>query len=1336
MMRKKLMGILLSAALAITSIPVSAQDAVKEPAVGLETIAVQSEKQEKAAPESKAQEKTEEAQTEAKEKAAEVQTEAEKETVKETDPQTEKETVKETEPQTEKQSESQTEKETQKPSETGEPETVSEKDTESESETAQASETESETETEKETQSEADIAAQALKQLRAASGSSDAGGSSVSETAKFVPGTYTVTANLYVPGELNTILGLNAYLTNPNNPVGIKEDNGEISNTAPTTPVTANASITIGEDGVTKTLTIPVKNPVFTLQRISSGSNVTIVDSSRNSNSYGNYTGRITSLTVTLGDNSGEYIFSNCLEYPTILEQDWNVPLYLAVDLASIPGDTTVKIESGDGSTWEAGSPDSLSFIAAETFDKMKGVQVDGADLASQDYSAFAYNGMTYVDLNTAYLSGLGSGLHRVTILFADGFSANASFTIKKEEESGEDTTNELAGKNLAPGTYQVSANLYLPGELNTQLPGTTAYLTNPNNPLGIGGHNGLPVEPVSDNATLVVGKDGTKTVIVDVVNPVFTLQKITSGKNITVKASVRDKETYTGVSQTASRTGRITKLFLVLKDNKGIYQFGDCTEFPTLLETDWKVPLQLSVDFIKAKKTSDSTDVTIPADAEHGNNGGESEDNSETGSETESESNRNTENTDPNAGDGTLKPGTYTVAANIWIDKASSGLPLNPHLTSSVFPPKDPVSNNAKVTIDKNGEATVKVPIVIQSKVMSIKSISGLNIVDSSSSGGYLSSITVDLGKVTNPNAVITKGCTVSLDLGELAQTIAHKEKAQVWGATFQVNFSGIPSGGSGGGNVDVNSLLAQAENNGQSEKGTNIRIGMREDIYSAPYFPMMEEHKNDTEIKETETDTAAASSAANTTSGQTSITPTEVKNSYLFSIEKLEDSEENKDLTEEERSEALSEQYLKHFTDGTYDLILATPQEAEKLYQSEEMKGKFVVLAMNTYEKNSDGQSVEAESTDSQTDGTEALVGIDAPDGSVNEDGEEVRLLLAAKSFVEKHQTAVTDILSKVKASASDAVKEPEKAAVSMVSLGMGTDSASVQQLLKENKAELLTGTELQEAVDALAEDEDLTDLKSEGLCYVPSASAKSSKVQTTPETEGSETEETEKINITDADSLSAALDAALAKKDESETEGTADLNISNSSGLDLEAEKAAAESLEPGTYTASVNLYLPGERNTQLPGTTAYMTNPDNPLGIGDHEGLPIVPAEANGTLVVAEDGTKTVTFDIVNPVFTLQKISAPENSQILAGVRDEERYEGTNGVGVDGRITQLVIQLGDDSALYPFDDCAEFPTLLETDWYVPLELSVEFTSAEKVSDSTEVTLPEDTAGVATE
>lgn len=1187
---------------------------------------------------------------------------------------------------------------------------------------------------------ETDSIALALAELQAASGSNDAGGSSVAETAKFVPGTYTVTANLYVPAELNTILGLNAYLTNPNNPVGVVEDNGAISNTAPTTPVSANATITIGDDGVTKTLTIPVKNPVFTLQRIEGGSNVTILDSSRNGNSYGNYSGRITSLTVSLGDNSGFYAFSNCLEYPTILEQDWTVPLYLAVDLASLPGDTKINMESGDGSTWEEGSLDSLSFIANEGIEKLEGVSVDGTALTKeQDYTAFAYQGLSYIDLNASYLGTLAGGEHRLNLQYADGFYATAVFTIKKNENKDNTDSdnkdpnqdpnkdpNETPGKDdnntdnpaedkWAAGTYQVTANLYLPGELNTQLPGTTAYLTNPSNPLGIGGHEGIPMTPVTDNATLVIGADGTKTVIVDVVNPVFTLQKITDGSNITVKSTIWDSETYTGVSQVESRTGRITKLYLELGDDSGVYQFGDCTEFPTLLETDWNVPLQLSVDFASMAKLSDSTDTGLnTGNNDNNNNNGnknpnndskkpDKDDKKDDSEDPKKDDGNKNQDTDPNAGDGTLKAGTYTVAANIWIDKASSGLPLNPHLTSSVFPPKDPVSNNATVTISESGNATVRVPIVIQSKVMSIKSISGLNIVDSSYSGGYLSSITVDLGVVTNPNAVITQSCTVSLDLGELAQTIAKKGKEQVWGATFQVNFSGIPSGGSGGGSVDVNALMAEAQNSSQAQTGTNIHIGIRQDTYSAAYLPLMEAHKDDVEIQENASDTAADSSNsenAGTNSSTDGNTQTEVKNSYLFKIEKLEETEENQALTEEEKEAKLSEQYLKHFADGTYDLVVVTPQEAESLRKMEEMKGKFLVLGMNEYQKKDEGAQADTE----------------------------VRLLLISKAFLEKHENTVTDILKKVTDSMETANNQPEQTAVSVVSLGMGTDSASVQELLKENKAVLLTGKELQNAVDTLVEDNGFTELKSDELCY---------NTDTSEEVEEKEAEE-EKIAITDADSLSAALDAALAKKADDSADNDSEngtLNVSNSSNLDLEAEKAAAEALEPGTYTASVNLYLPGERNTQLPGTTAYMTNPDNPLGIGGHEGLPIVPAEGNATLVVEEDGTKTITVDVLNPVFTLQKIAAPENSEILSGVKDSERYEGTNGVGVDGRITQLVIRLGDNSALYPFDDCQEFPTLLETDWEVPLELSVEFTSAQKVSDDTEVTIPEDTAGMAT-
>ena len=64
-----------------------------------------------------------------------------------------------------------------------------------------------------------------------------------------------------------------------------------------------------------------------------------------------------------------------------------------------------------------------------------------------------------------------------------------------------------------ANDTYTVTANLYVPGELNKQLPGVTAYMTNGNNPLGIGGYEAVaPTEPVSDNAKLTFTSSGTIT--------------------------------------------------------------------------------------------------------------------------------------------------------------------------------------------------------------------------------------------------------------------------------------------------------------------------------------------------------------------------------------------------------------------------------------------------------------------------------------------------------------------------------------------------------------------------------------------------------------------------------------------------------------------------------------------------------------------------------------------------------------------------------------------------------------------------------------------------------
>ena len=159
---------------------------------------------------------------------------------------------------------------------------------------------------------------------------------------------------------------------------------------------------------------------------------------------------------------------------------------------------------------------------------------------------------------------------------------------------------------------------------------------------------------------------------------------------------------------------------------------------------------------------------------------------------------------------------GTYTVSANIWFKKEDSGLPMNPHITSDIFPPKDPVVDNAEMTVDEDGNATVKVPILIQDKIMSIQKIEGLDIVDSETDeNGNLKSITVNVGKITYLEDVVTKTCDITLQMGDLAMTISGFDKDQQWPATFQLNGfeeTGVQTAAARGESSEINDAAVDA--------------------------------------------------------------------------------------------------------------------------------------------------------------------------------------------------------------------------------------------------------------------------------------------------------------------------------------------------------------------------------------------------------------------------------------------------------------------------------------------------------------------------------------------
>lgn len=141
---------------------------------------------------------------------------------------------------------------------------------------------------------------------------------------------------------------------------------------------------------------------------------------------------------------------------------------------------------------------------------------------------------------------------------------------------------------------------------------------------------------------------------------------------------------------------------------------------------------------------------------------------------------------------------------------------------------------------------------------------------------------------------------------------------------------------------------------------------------------------------------------------------------------------------------------------------------------------------------------------------------------------------------------------------------------------------------------------------------------------------------------------------------------------------------------------------------TKTVTANLYVPGEKNTQLPGVNAYLTNGNNPLGIGGYDKVaPTTPASNNATLKTDANGQMTLTFNVLNPVFTLQKLAGSTNAKVI----DVQTTAGDFGK-YSSRISKVTVELLDNSGTYIFNDAVEYPTLLNTEWYVPLTLQVEF------------------------
>ena len=421
--------------------------------------------------------------------------------------------------------------------------------------------------------------------------------------------------------------------------------------------------------------------------------------------------------------------------------------------------------------------------------------------------------------------------------------------------------------EKLAPGTYTITANLMMPGEYNPVLRGTTVCANTPDNPFADSAGNSPVVDENSDvtianavptdaqammsNATLIVAEDGTKTLVLPVRNPCFTLQELGTCAELQDVKVERTTPENPSLWNYGKMSSRIHKVAFTLTDNlasgERSYDFAGSFLYAVPLEKGMQygsgnpeirpsgdVALRLTVNYSSLAKTSDGIEVPTLVDlVDKGNNGGNSGNNGSNGGNSSGNQGGNSGDNGGSNGSGgsnggasnggsttvdtttsgRFAAGTYTVSANLWFDKATTGLPLNPHLTNGGFPPSTPVSNNATMTVDASGHAWVSAPVVIQDKVTTINNVWGSGV----SYDG--STVTIDLGTPTADQTQFAGTCTSSVTIGWLAQTIAAGIFNGVWDHTWSTNWEvdlvagSLPA--SGGGELPA---AAQAILNGEN--------------------------------------------------------------------------------------------------------------------------------------------------------------------------------------------------------------------------------------------------------------------------------------------------------------------------------------------------------------------------------------------------------------------------------------------------------------------------------------------------------------------------------------
>lgn len=871
---------------------------------------------------------------------------------------------------------------------------------------------------------------------------------------------------------------------------------------------------------------------------------------------------------------------------------------------------------------------------------------------------------------------------------------------------------NDTTSNTLGEGTYTVTANLYVPGIANDVLPGTTAYLTNTQLP---------PLEGAVKNAKLEIKEDGTRYLTVTNMNRFFALQKISSTEDA-VKAMIISTETVSDYPQ--YYTSRINTITFKLNEDDDTYNFDDCEEFAVPLAGTGKanktMPLQLKVDFSSAEQGFDDSQIGVVSWELNDSATGckvivsSSEESiiarmtnaslrveEVTGDEKDSLFNKLSEDYDGNVEGNiynfVLEDGNKEVISLTGNTQASVTFP-NKYEQPIVYcfdnDKAEEVSNAVCVdektifavkTLGKYGFVNWKNRIhTISYESTDNSGVSftyrfPMRYVDTK--GFFSGNVGVSKAKqngndteyyigIQNPlfgglnGAKYADGAqwkiTLPYENGDHVYLVRHaKEKSGYTGKkyTYTERYYTVELNGDVANNTISFDLFDEALGFSQSN---------REEIAERTYV-------------------AYKGKKLDTRTNKTQIYLLVSKNQYADTPYPYLDSEDPDSSRDFRR-------YAKYMGKSCSAYMLGKNTKIEGTSQAVDAAEKYTFTVTPndgyTWYKDSAEKAPRTIEWDIDKAGLEAKY-----DGQIIRLGETPEQRVTVTGFVndETEKTAADYVkptvdFSNITSEGEYPLKPANGSAKNYsfdYSKGEGTlkvlpatakiiDKPTAVTGLKENNGETLIGVK-------------------EGEGYTLTNNTATKKGEYT--------------------AVAKLLDGYYwsdGTRDDVEIPWSV---AKGSSGTVTNPDKDKTE-------TVTANLYMDGANNTILPGVTVYLNNPNNPI---KGTGTPTTPQSDNATLKT-EDGKMYLTLKIANPVFTLQKIDGCSNASVDSKktASDLLYQSGVSGKR-SSRISEITFLLDDKSGTYTFEDCEEFPTIInpENNWNNPLILKVKFSGGDDSS-----------------